>query len=152
MNIVKVTRFDAECEGIVAPFQYSVQQGGLQIGWFQVDDYPSAEDARAAALALAKQLETNPWVSPFKTHRDVVLADYGTAGKLRSLVMGLWNGHGYPFDLSSVSGFDKRHFAIAIELIQSYHRLGENDKAFMALAEEIWQEFYKDKPTAGRNT
>jgi hypothetical protein len=39
---------------------------------------------------------------------------------------------------------DKRHFGIVLELMTSYHTLGENDKALLKLAEEIKKEFGTD--------
>jgi len=56
-------------------------------------------------------------------------------------VLSLYNGHAYPVDLSDISGMDKRHFGIVLELMTSYHTLGENDKALIKLAEEIKKEF-----------
>ena len=31
----------------------------------------------------------SPWVSPFEKHRDIILDDYGTAAKLRRIVLSL---------------------------------------------------------------
>ena len=95
-------------------------------------------------MGLAEQLKATPWVSPFVKHRAIILADYGTAAKLRRIVLSLYNGHAYPVDLSDISGMDKRHFGIVLELMTSYHTLGENDKAFLKLAEEIKKEFGTD--------
>ena len=56
-----------------------------------------------------------------------------------------YNGHAFPVDLSDISGMDKRHFGIVLELMTSYHTLGENDKATLKLAERIKKEFRGDK-------
>jgi len=40
--------------------------------------------------------------SPFFTHRDKVLGYYGAASCLRQFVLAMWNGKGYPVDLSQI--------------------------------------------------
>ncbi|GEM_PF-6137633 len=120
------------------PWLYVVEQDGKTLGRFQVEEYESAEAAKAAALTLAQELEANPWVSPFWKHRGILLADYGTAQKLASLCLNLWNGNDYKVDLGSLlAGSDAKHRAIAFELMESYAKLGENDEDFMALCDEI---------------
>lgn len=71
------------------------------------------------------------------------MAYYGTASKLRRFVLSLYNGHAFPVDLSDISGMDKKHFGIVLELMGSYHTLGENDADMMRLAEEIRREFHE---------
>lgn len=137
MSTVQIFKLEAEVDGQSAVYQYQVKQSGKTLGVFEVADYPNAESCEAAVKAAAAKLEASPWVSPFTTHHDVIMAYYGTAARLRALVLSLWNGSAHPFDLSCLGGFDDSHFAIALDLIQSYRRLGENDEAFMALASEI---------------
>ena len=131
--------------GELEPYIFTVHQHGLQHGHFTVNDFDTPEEAKAAAMGLVEQLKATPWVSPFMKHRDIILADYGTASKLRRIVLSLYNGHAYPVDLSDISGMDKRHFGIVLELMTSYHTLGENDKALLELAEEIKKEFRTDE-------
>ena len=128
-------------DGTHSPFCYSVHQHGKQLGFFAVDDYDTPEQAKAAARTLADKLEANPWVSPFVTHAQIIMADYGTAAKLRRFVLSLYNGHAFPCDLSDIAGMDNHHFKIVQEIMQSYHTLGENDKAMIKLAEQIKREF-----------
>lgn len=76
-------------------------------------------------------------MSPFTTHRDKVLGQYGTASWLRSVVLAMWNGTGYQVGLSRLTSLDADHYAAFSEMIKSYHENGENDPAFMALANEV---------------
>lgn len=101
---VSHTKNDA---GELEPFGYYVSHNGLQHGYFQIDDYDTPAGAEAAANALAEQLRTTPWVSPFEKHRAIILAGYGTAAKLRRFVLSMYNGHAFPVDLSDISGMDK---------------------------------------------
>jgi hypothetical protein len=104
---------------------------------------------KAAAVIAADNLQSNVHAasleledsvledSPFLRHREVILSHYGTAEKLRGLVMHLWNDNN-PMRLGSLFGnADPRHQAIAMELIASYAEHGENDPHFMNLADEI---------------
>lgn len=75
--------------------------------------------------------------SPFITHRDKVLGHYGTAAWLRAVVLAMWNGNGFPVGLSKIVSLDSDHYAAFSEMIASYHANGENDAAFMALADEV---------------
>ena len=129
--------------GNIEPFMFYVFQGVLQHGFFCVHDYAAPDGARDAANALAEQLRATPWVSPFKVHRNIIMAHYGAASKLRRFVLSLYNGHAFPVDLSDISGLDKKHFGIVLELMSGYHLLGENDAAMMRLAEEIKREFHE---------
>jgi hypothetical protein len=127
--------------GEAVPYMYTVHQHGLQHGHFVVHDFDTPEEAKAAAMELAESLKVTPWVSPFVKHQSVILADYGTAATLRRFVLSLYNGNAFPVDLSDIRGMDKRHFGIVLELMTSYHTLGENDKAMLKLAERIKKEF-----------
>lgn len=127
--------------GNVAPYAFYVSQNGLQHGFFRVDDYDTPDGAKDAANALAEQLCAVPWVSPFRVHRSIIMANYGAASKLRRFVLSLYNGHAFPVDLSDISGLDKKHFGIVLELMGSYHKLGENDADFMSLAADIKRVF-----------
>ncbi len=137
MSTVQIFQLDAEVDGQREAYQYRVKQNGKTLEVFEVADYADVESCQEAAKAAAARLEASPWVSPFTTHHDTIMGYYGTAARLRSLVMSLWNGAAFPFELSCLGSFDSRHYAIALDLIQSYRRLGENDEAFMALADEI---------------
>lgn len=75
--------------------------------------------------------------SPFLEYRDMVMGHYGTASWLRSLVMAMWNGSGYPVGLSQLGSVDEDHFNAAMAMLRQYRAHGENDCAFMALAEDI---------------
>lgn len=97
-----------------------------------VDNLQTNVTAATAALADIARAE-----SPFLRHREVILSHYGTAGKLRALVLHLWND-GNPMRLGSLLlNADRRHQGIALDLIASYARHGENDPHFMHLANEI---------------
>lgn len=128
-------------DGSVAPYMWTVHQFGKQLGFFKAADYDRPEQAAAAAQALADKLKAIPWVSPFVTHAGVILADYGAAAKLRRFVLSLYNGHAFPVDLSDISGMDKMHFQIVVEMMTSYHTLGENDQDMLKLAERIKKEY-----------
>lgn len=85
-----------------------------------------------AALADIARAE-----SPFLRHREVILSHYSTAEKLQALVLHLRND-GNPMRLGSLFlNADRRHQGIAMDLIASYARQGENDPHFMNLANEI---------------
>jgi hypothetical protein len=67
----------------------------------------------------------------------MVLDHYGTAKYLRALVMAMWNGDGYTVGLSRLATMDTAHFEAAIAMMRQYHKYGENDREFMALADDI---------------
>lgn len=75
-------------------------------------------------------------MSPFERHRDKILGHYSTASWLRKIVMALWNGSGHPVGLSNLTNLDAEHFRAFQEMVEHYHRHGENDQAFMRLALE----------------
>src|SRR5664279_3501223 len=104
-NKVTIQTLSATRDGcdVRETYAYLVNQRGLQHGYFKINDYDSADQAWAAALALSDSLEQHPWVSPFHTYRSLILDNYGTTAKLGRVVMGLWNGTAYPFDLSEIS-------------------------------------------------
>lgn len=124
-------------EGKKEPYMFTVHQHGKQLGFFKAEDYDTPDEAKAAAETLANSLKASPWVSPFVKHAGVILADYGAASKIRRFVLSLYNGHAYPVDLSDIAGMDKQHFGIVVELMSSYHILGENDKDMLKIAEQI---------------
>jgi len=74
--------------------------------------------------------------SPFLMHRDKVLGYYGAASWLRQFVLAMWNGKGYPVGLSQFRGLDRYHADAAFDMLAAYRKHGENDQAFMSLAEE----------------
>lgn len=122
------------------PFHFNVEDDDnkLILGSFSVEDYPDAVQAKAAAEACKARYESEPWVSPFLRYRHLLLdGGYSTAERLASLALACWNGNDYPFDASGIRNFDKMHFEIAIELMRSYHQMGESDKNFMSLCNEI---------------
>lgn len=124
------------CDGS-EPSAFIVKKNGIQHGHFKIADCDSAHLALTAATTPSDSLEQHPWVSPFGIYRPVILDHYGTAAKLRRVVMGLWNGAAYPFNLSDISGIDDKHYAILLELLDSYRKFGEKDQVFMSLAQEI---------------
>jgi hypothetical protein len=128
-------------DGSTSPYLWTVHQRGLQLGFFKADEYDRPELAAAEAQALADKLKAIPWVSPFVTHAGEIMADYGTAAKLRRIVLSLYNGYSFPVDLSDISGMDNHHFQIVVDLMRCYHTLGENDKEMLKLAERIKKEF-----------
>lgn len=75
--------------------------------------------------------------SPFARYRTTILGGYTTARRLQALTLHLYNSNS-PVEISRLlANADERHQRIALELLASYARLGENDHAFMLLAEEI---------------
>lgn len=141
MPVIKIKQFNAALAGSddYQPHVFVVTQDGKTMGHFYVGEYPSPEEAKAAAQALADKLEADPWVSPFHKHRGILLGtDYGTALRLQALCLHLWNGEAYKVDMGRLlANSDAEHRAIAFELMQSYALLGENDRDFMTLCEEL---------------
>ncbi len=141
-NDVKIHAMQVQkADGSAEIITIHVSQNGLQHGFFEVRDYPSTVAAEEAAKAFAESLIDNPWVSPFVTHTSAIMGEYGTAAKLRRFVLSLYNGRAFPCDLSDVRGMDRKHFEIFNELVSSYHKLGENDREFIMLADRIKKEF-----------
>jgi len=75
-------------------------------------------------------------ISPFITHRNKVLGNYGAACFLRSVVLAMYNGQGHKVGLSGLTNLDRTHLTAFLELTNSYARHGENDDLFLALAVE----------------
>ncbi|MDO8933355.1 MAG: hypothetical protein Q7U97_13255 [Rhodocyclaceae bacterium] len=97
-----------------------------------------SDDAQRAERSIETLREALiDYDSPFLRHRDVILGHYSTATRLQSLVLHLWND-GNEVRLANLFGnADEKHTRIALELIASYTRHGENDAHFMRLANEI---------------
>ncbi len=74
--------------------------------------------------------------SPFVVHRAKIIGDYGTAEWLRSVVLAMWNGSAHKVGLSKLVSLDDEHFRAFMEMLESYRRHGENDPAFLAIADE----------------
>lgn len=113
------------------------KERNLTMGVFRVSDYLSEDAAFAAAKECKARHEENPWLSPFIKHRSVLQASYGTAQKLATLTLSLYNGNAYPFAAHSFRGMDEKHLEIAFDLIRSYNRHGEGDDDFMNVAREL---------------
>lgn len=75
--------------------------------------------------------------SPFAAHRDLILGRYSAAITLQGIVLGCWSGSTYPANLSGLAYLDETHRAAALAMLGHYARNGENDQAFMAVADEI---------------
>jgi hypothetical protein len=75
-------------------------------------------------------------ISPFITHRNKVLGNYGAASFLRSVVLAMYNGQVHKIGLSGLTNLDGIHLAAFLELTSAYSHHGENDEAFLALASE----------------
>lgn len=75
-------------------------------------------------------------MSPFETHREKILGHYSAARTLRDVVLALWNGQAYPVGLSSLTNLDAAHYRAFRDMVDHYHSQGENDPAFMRLADE----------------
>ena len=72
--------------------------------------------------------------SPFLTHKNVLMNDYGAAKILRRATLSMWNGQAYPFDFSRIILLDQMHMKIFVELTIHYNLNGENDKDFLEIA------------------
>lgn len=88
--------------------------------------------------------------SPFCIYRDMVLGQYSTAAWLRSAVMAMWNGQGHQVGLSQLTNLDIKHYDAFIAMVEHYRAFGENDQAFMALAEEIQLRMADEKAAENR--
>ena len=120
-------------------FQYVVRDTDLDLtlGVFSIDDDGTAEEIKAKAEACKAKYEAEPWSSPFVKYRDILLAGHGGAMRLGRLALSLYNGRAFPMDVSDLGGLDKHYLEIAIELIRSYHQLGENDREFLTVCDDI---------------
>jgi hypothetical protein len=139
IRVLTMIETDDAGEKTKAPYQYIVSDPDrhLTFGVFTVGDDGTAAEAKQKANDLLSKLEETPWISPFVTHRQVLLADYGGAQKLARLTLSLYNGTAFPFDVGLLGGLDTKHFEMAITLLRSYHQFGENDTDFMAACEAI---------------
>ncbi|RZI41496.1 hypothetical protein EGT07_18110 [Herbaspirillum sp. HC18] len=81
--------------------------------------------------------EFRPCGSPFVRYRQVVFAGYSAAETLRMLVMSMCDGNAYPFAAHRLRDLDMEHFEIVVEMMMAYNARGENDAAFMDLAQSI---------------
>lgn len=76
--------------------------------------------------------------SPFITYRSEVLAFNGGGVLLQALVLHLWNDKANTLRLGALlRNLDNLRTQVALEMIVSYARCGENDPDFMRLAAEI---------------
>lgn len=126
-------------EPVRRPFQYVVYDDvtDLDLGVFTLGEDGSEAEILAAALGCKAQYEAKAWTSPFTKHRELLLASHGGARRLSRLVLSLYNGLDFPLDASELGALENSHLEIAFELIRSYHRVGERDRAFMAVCQDI---------------
>lgn len=89
-----------------------------------------------SCFRISAMEKMNP-VSPFITHRSMVLGHYSTAKWLRGVVLALWNGRADPVGLSQLTNTDSDHFSAFISMVEHYRRFGENDPALHDLVHEI---------------
>lgn len=138
--MIEIRQINIEIDGASVPHELVVRdtERRLILGRFSVEDYPDLAAARVAAEECREKCQSEPWVSPFSMHREILVNEhYGAARTLSDLTLSLWNGGAYPFALHRIRGLDASHFPIAIELLSSYHRHGENDREFMAICDQI---------------
>ena len=78
----------------------------------------------------------NPYLHPVWTTwiRD---AHHGGAQALQNLALHLYNSRDWPVNLGYICSLSDDHWEAAQAMIEDYRRNGENNKAFMALCEEI---------------
>lgn len=88
--------------------------------------------------------------SPFGKHRDKVLGHYSTASWLRRVVLAMWRGSAHPVTLSPLTNVDAEHFSAFVEMVTHYRKVGENDPAFMRLAEEVLDRLAEEQSAAAR--
>lgn len=88
--------------------------------------------------------------SAFEKHREKVLGHYGTASFLRSVVLALWNGTDNKVGLSRINSLDHEHFDAFMDMILQYRNTGENDCAFMDLAEAVRSRVAEERRAAER--
>jgi len=136
----RYTKFDQASGsevGILSHFFVRDLEKQIVLGTYTAESEVDRDAALAEALACKSRFDDTPWQSPFVTHREKLMGCYGGAKCLRDIALSLYNGRGYPCDLSSVCGLDDEHFAAAIEMIRSYHRHGESDREFIDVCREI---------------
>lgn len=88
--------------------------------------------------------------SPFIRHRGKVLGHYSTASWLRRVVLAMWNGSACPVTLSPLTNLDTEHFTAFVEMVTHYRKVGENDPAFMQLADEVRGRLAEEQSAAER--
>lgn len=88
--------------------------------------------------------------SPFQQYRHLVLGHYSTAAWLRMLVMAMWNGNAYKAGLSQLANVDEKHFDAAVRMMAHFRKHGENDPAFMSLADAIRERMDEERTAAER--
>jgi hypothetical protein len=78
-------------------------------------------------------------LSPFEKHREILLEQsYSTAESLQQFVLSMYNSDNVQFRADKLTNYDTQHFAIFVELANSFHLHGENDPAFMQICREMW--------------
>lgn len=124
-----------------SPLQHVVidKDRNITLGVFTRGEDGSVDEIATAAQVCKARYERESWISPFAKHRQLLLAGHGGARRLARLAMSLFNGQDYPFDASELGGLENSYLEIAIELIRSYHRLGESDREFMAVCQDIYR-------------
>lgn len=138
--MIEIRQINVKTGDVVEPNELVVRdtERRLTLGRFSIEDYLDFAAARAAAQECKEKCQSEPWVSPFSVHREILVNEhYGAARTLADLTLSLWNGRAYPFALHRIRGLDASHFPIAMELLSSYHRHGENDREFMAVCDQI---------------
>jgi len=83
-----------------------------------------------------------PTQNPFIEHREMLLsAGYATAQRIQSLAMHLWNDGDYKCEIGALAALaDSKHWKIAMDMILWYRVHGENDKDFMMLCRQIYEQ------------
>lgn len=77
--------------------------------------------------------------SPFEKHRAILLdEDYSAANSLQQFVLSMYNSASTKFEADRLGNYDGHHFAIFVELANSFHLNGENDPAFMQVCRDMW--------------
>ncbi|MBS1191012.1 MAG: hypothetical protein H6R10_2804 [Rhodocyclaceae bacterium] len=77
------------------------------------------------------------WVSPWIVHADKLQAPGQNARRLQNLTIGLYRQF-QPFDAGRcLTGLDEEYRVIAIEMLESFSKLGRHDRAFMDAAETL---------------
>ena len=89
-------------------------------------------------------------VSPFTTHKNVILGHYSTAAFLRMVVMSMWNGTDYKVGLSQVASLDEPHYKVFQDILRQYREKGEMDPAFIELAQAIRERMATEAAEAER--
>ena len=92
-------------------------------------------------------------MTSFETH-EALLHDggYSAALSLQDLVLNLWNGGGWKVDMGRLArNLDSAHWAIALDLLESYRRNGEGDAAFMAIAAKLAAQRHAETGGEARN-